>query len=257
MSTFLKAAACEGRRPRHLAALRCHLRSDLISRLLHDRQVARFVVAPDGFGKSSLAFGYAETVFSFKHVMWINGKSPCFLRDLDAGILATGARDRHPCTDRGPRAVREPRARGHRRRPSARLRARLRALGPDRRSARGRLRGPRVLRALPRRIRRAAARPHQARRDGPAAGRRRGGWRRRRRARGRAARRGPAEGIRPHDARLPEGDRAGGASRRGDARDDGDARAARGVARRGGRVRCLRRGGAGPFGARLPVSGDR
>lgn len=92
MSTFLKAAACEGRRPRHLAALRCHLRSDLISRLLHDRQVARFVVAPDGFGKSSLAFGYAETVFSFKHVMWINGKSPCFLRDLDAGILATGAR---------------------------------------------------------------------------------------------------------------------------------------------------------------------
>lgn len=92
MTTFMKAAACEGRRPRHLAALRCHLRSDLVSRLLRDRQVARFVVAPDGFGKSSLAFGYAETVFSFKHVMWINGKSPCFLRDLDLGVLASGVR---------------------------------------------------------------------------------------------------------------------------------------------------------------------
>lgn len=92
MSTFVKASACEGRRPRHLASLRCHRRSDLISRLLRDRQVARFVVAPDGFGKSSLAFGYAETVFSFRHVMWFNGKSPCFLRDLDLGILATGVR---------------------------------------------------------------------------------------------------------------------------------------------------------------------
>ena len=180
----------------------------------------------------------------------------CDVDQRQKPLLPARPRRGHPGDRRACRR-RAPRARGHRRRPSARLRARLRALGPDRRSARGRLRGPRVLRALPRRIRRAAARPHQARRDGPAAGRRRGGWRRRRRARGRAARRGPAEGIRPHDARLPEGDRAGGASRRGDARDDGDARAARGVARRGGRVRCLRRGGAGPFGARLPVSGDR
>lgn len=92
MPTFMKAAACEGRRPKHLAALRCHLRSDLVTRLLRDRQVARFIVAPDGFGKSSLAFGYAETVFSFRHVIWLSGKSPCFLRDLDRGIIASGVR---------------------------------------------------------------------------------------------------------------------------------------------------------------------
>lgn len=92
MPTFMENAACEGRRPRHLAALRCFPRSDLVARLLHDRQVARFVVAPDGFGKSSLAFGYAETVFSFRHVLWINAKSPCFLRDLDLGVIASGVR---------------------------------------------------------------------------------------------------------------------------------------------------------------------
>ena len=92
MPTFMETAACEGRRPRHLASLRCFPRSDLVARLLHDRQVARFVVAPDGFGKSSLAFGYAETVFSFQHVLWINAKSPCFLRDLDLGVIASGVR---------------------------------------------------------------------------------------------------------------------------------------------------------------------
>lgn len=90
MSSFIETSACAGRRPRQLASLRCFPRSDLIARLLRDRQVARFVVAPDGFGKSSLAFGYADTVFSFQHVMWINGKSPCFLRDLDKGIIASG-----------------------------------------------------------------------------------------------------------------------------------------------------------------------
>lgn len=89
MPTFMEAAACGGRRPRLLASLRCFPRADLISRLLRDRQVARFVVAPDGFGKSSLAFGYADTVFSFQHVMWINGKSPCFIRDLDKGVIAS------------------------------------------------------------------------------------------------------------------------------------------------------------------------
>lgn len=90
MSTFVRSSACEGRRPKHLASLRCPPRPDLVSRLLRDRQVARFIVAPDGFGKTSLAFGYAETVFSFRHVIWLNGKSPCFLRDLDAGALASG-----------------------------------------------------------------------------------------------------------------------------------------------------------------------
>lgn len=92
MPTFLEAASCEGRRPKHLASLRCYSRPDLIARLLRDRQVARFVVAPDGFGKTSLAFGYADTVFSFQHVAWLNGRSPCFLRDLDAGVIAAGLR---------------------------------------------------------------------------------------------------------------------------------------------------------------------
>lgn len=90
MSTYIQSAVCDGRRPKQLASMRCHLRPDLVSRLLHDRHVARFIVAPDGFGKSNLAFGYADTVFAFRHVMWFNGKSPCFLRDLDSGGFVEG-----------------------------------------------------------------------------------------------------------------------------------------------------------------------
>ncbi len=88
MPGFLETAACKGHRPECLATHRQFSRPDLIAKLLRERHVARFLVAPDGFGKSLLACEYAETVFSFEHVFWINGKSPCFLRDLDEGSLA-------------------------------------------------------------------------------------------------------------------------------------------------------------------------
>lgn len=87
MTRFLEQSACKGNRPHHLSS-RCHYsRPDLITRLLRERHVARFLIAPDGFGKTGLAMEYADTVFSFEHVFWINAKSPCFLRDLDEGII--------------------------------------------------------------------------------------------------------------------------------------------------------------------------
>lgn len=88
MTDFLAQAACRGMKPRQIDARSFHSRQDLMSRLLKERQVARFVVAPDGFGKSTLACEYAETIFSFNHVFWVDGRSPCFLRDLDRGNLS-------------------------------------------------------------------------------------------------------------------------------------------------------------------------
>ena len=87
MSTFIESAACKGRRPERVAVSHLVARPELISRLLRERHVPRFLVAPDGFGKTQIAFQYADTVFSFLHVFWINGKSPCFLRDLDNGRI--------------------------------------------------------------------------------------------------------------------------------------------------------------------------
>lgn len=87
MSTFLTDAACNGHPPRSLAALRHYQRPGLTARLLRERQVARFIVAPAGFGKTALALEYAETVFGYRHVFWIDGRSPCFLRDLDRDII--------------------------------------------------------------------------------------------------------------------------------------------------------------------------
>ncbi len=89
MTGFLKQSSCKGHRPNHLASRRHYPRPDLIARLLRERHVARFLVAPEGFGKTGLAMEYADVVFSFDHVFWINGKSPCFLRDLDRGIISS------------------------------------------------------------------------------------------------------------------------------------------------------------------------
>ena len=61
-----------------------------MAKLLRERNVARFMVAPAGFGKSTLALEYAETVFAFDHVFWVDCASPCFLRDLDARSIVRG-----------------------------------------------------------------------------------------------------------------------------------------------------------------------
>lgn len=87
MSSFVSSSACRGQRPLGLVSSRLYERPHLIARLLKERRVARFVVAPDGFGKSSLVFEYADVVFSFKHVFWFKCGSPCFIRDLDHAVL--------------------------------------------------------------------------------------------------------------------------------------------------------------------------
>ncbi len=89
MSDFLAASACRGRRPGALTGKQYISRPHLVLRLLQERNVARFLIAPDGFGKTSLLFEYVHTMQAFAHLFWINAKSPCFLRDLDKGILAS------------------------------------------------------------------------------------------------------------------------------------------------------------------------
>ena len=88
MSTFITKAACRGRRPASLLDYNGYKRPHLVARLLKERDVPRFVVAPDGYGKTAIALEYAETVFEWSHVFWINCQSPCFIRDLDAVGIA-------------------------------------------------------------------------------------------------------------------------------------------------------------------------
>ncbi|WP_294421548.1 hypothetical protein, partial [uncultured Senegalimassilia sp.] len=90
MLSFLAQSACRGNRPSKFSSLRAYPRPALVAKLLRERNVARFMVAPAGFGKSTLALEYAETVFAFDHVFWIDCASPCFLRDLDARGIVEG-----------------------------------------------------------------------------------------------------------------------------------------------------------------------
>lgn len=59
-----------------------------MKRLMAERGVARFLVAASGFGKTSLALEYAESIFGFRNTYWIDCKSHCFLRDLDGKEIA-------------------------------------------------------------------------------------------------------------------------------------------------------------------------
>ncbi len=92
MSNFIRDAACHGHQPQGVIPLRHNPRPHLVNQLLSERHSPRFLVAPGGFGKKTLMAEYAEVVFSFEHVFWICGTSPCFLRDLDAEIIAVDVR---------------------------------------------------------------------------------------------------------------------------------------------------------------------
>lgn len=93
MRNFISHSACCGRRPKGLGLPCIHSRPRLIKKMMLDRAVARFVVAPQGFGKTSLVCEYAESIFGFDNVFWINGQSPCFLRDLDDRIVVPSLSD--------------------------------------------------------------------------------------------------------------------------------------------------------------------
>lgn len=89
MANFIMNSACNGCKPKHLRGRHLYRRSGLLSSMMKKRDVARFLIAPSGFGKTALASEYAESIFEFQNVFWLDAKSPCFLRDIDKGTLAS------------------------------------------------------------------------------------------------------------------------------------------------------------------------
>lgn len=87
MANFVVNSACNGRKPRQLMGSTPFYRDDLLARMMHDRSRVRYLLAPDGFGKTMLAGSYAQLMHDYQGVFWISGKNPCFLRDLDASTL--------------------------------------------------------------------------------------------------------------------------------------------------------------------------
>lgn len=83
MPTYIESSNCKGLRPTGIIGARHNMRPEIVGRLIKDRHVARYIIAPKGYGRSSIAFEYAQLVFAFKNVFWLRCSSPCFIRDLD------------------------------------------------------------------------------------------------------------------------------------------------------------------------------
>lgn len=87
MASFVEKSNCRGIGIKGAAGTHHNLRPEITGRLLQERHVARYVVAPKGYGKSAVAYEYTQIVFGFAHTFWLECTSPCFIRDLDAGSL--------------------------------------------------------------------------------------------------------------------------------------------------------------------------
>ena len=68
MANFIAGSACRGARPKKINLKNKKVRDDIIAEMMSQRNVLRFINAPKGFGKSTLAAQYADIVFSFKKV---------------------------------------------------------------------------------------------------------------------------------------------------------------------------------------------
>lgn len=68
---------------KHLLSSDLVLRQRQVSRLAAGRASVRHIVAPAGFGKSSLAFLYGKLAFGPKHFWWVDASDPRFALGLD------------------------------------------------------------------------------------------------------------------------------------------------------------------------------
>ncbi len=89
MTSYVRHSACNGSKPRQLMGAQFFYRNTLLARMMFDRTRVRYLVAPTGFGKTMLMGSYAQLVADYEGVLWLNAQNPCFLRDLDAGQLAS------------------------------------------------------------------------------------------------------------------------------------------------------------------------
>ncbi len=92
MTAYLKERLCCGFPPQRLGVAGAFVRDALVSRMMLDRKLIRFVCAPSGMGKTTLVYMYAQIIFSFENVLWLDAFHPCVLRDLDDGSLAVKLR---------------------------------------------------------------------------------------------------------------------------------------------------------------------
>lgn len=66
MSTFIESCCCHGIQPKGVVEKRRIARPEVVGLLLKDRSVPRFIIAPDGYGKTHVAFEYAGIMFAFE-----------------------------------------------------------------------------------------------------------------------------------------------------------------------------------------------
>lgn len=60
------------------------MRRALLASMVAGRRSLRFLLAPDGYGKTSLALSYAKLAFGLKSFWWVDSRDPRFMLDLDS-----------------------------------------------------------------------------------------------------------------------------------------------------------------------------
>lgn len=85
MNGFATLCSLAGGSPSGVTFDRMRKRRGALAAMMRNRSSVRYLVAPHGYGKSVLAYDYADSICSLERSWWVDAGDPRFLRDLDDG----------------------------------------------------------------------------------------------------------------------------------------------------------------------------
>lgn len=87
MMNYVKRSYFKNYRPQNLLPRIPVRREKVLKRMLRNKGAIKYIYAPSGYGKSSLAFDYVDFNHNWQNVFWFNCQSACFKRDVDSEAL--------------------------------------------------------------------------------------------------------------------------------------------------------------------------
>lgn len=87
MMNYVRRSYFKNTKPQNLLPRMPIRRDKVLKKMMRNRGSIKYIYAPSGYGKSSVAYDYVSYVNNWQEVFWFNCQSACFKRDLKEGCL--------------------------------------------------------------------------------------------------------------------------------------------------------------------------
>lgn len=87
MMNYVRRSYFKNSKPQNLLPRMPIRRDKVLKKMMRNRGAIKYMYAPSGYGKSSVAYDYVDYNHNWQNVFWFNCQSACFKRDVETGEL--------------------------------------------------------------------------------------------------------------------------------------------------------------------------